>query len=112
MAIPHAFPGQPVNLLSAEEPIAEQTTAALVKNNDFEAIRLVLRKGQDVCHHRQVEGPVTIQCLKGHAAITVGDETRELQPGHWLFLMGNDPHTVRGLEDSLLLLTIMFPKQS
>lgn len=112
MAIPHAYPGQPVDLKGGEKPIAQQTTAALVKNNDFEAIRLVLLKGQDVCHHRQVGGPLTIQCLEGRAALTVGDQTHEIQAGQWLYLMSNDPHTVKGLEDSLLLLTIMFPRQS
>jgi hypothetical protein len=42
MAIPHADPGIPIDLRSAEEAFSEARTIALVKNNSFEAIRMVL----------------------------------------------------------------------
>ncbi len=137
MAIPHAYPGMPVDLLAMggaqfEEvqcPICgdpdaavdyhatgagptEARTAALVKNNWFEAIRLVLPKGHEVCHDHQVEGPITVHCLQGRAALTTGSATHDLRAGHWLYLLGNDPHTLRGIEDSLVLLTIIFPQRS
>jgi quercetin dioxygenase-like cupin family protein len=111
MAIPHAFPGMPVNLRSAEESLSEARTTALVKNNTFEAIRLVLPQGSEVCHNHQVEGAITVQCLQGRAALTVGDSTHDLRAGHWLYLLANDPHTLRGIEDSLVLLTIIFPQR-
>ena len=41
MAIPHAYPGMPVDLRAREETLAETRTTALVKNDTFEAIRLV-----------------------------------------------------------------------
>ena len=137
MAIPHAYPGMPVDLLAKggaqfEEvqcPVCgdpdvtvdyhatgagptEARTTALVKNNSFEAIRLMLPKGHEVCHDHQVEGPITVHCLKGRAALTVGGTTHDLRAGHWLYLLGQDPHTLRGIEDSLVLLTIMFPQRS
>ncbi len=137
MAIPHAYPGMPVDLFAAggaqfEEvqcPVCgdpdatvdyhatgegptEARTTALVKNNWFEAIRLVLPKGHEVCHDHQVEGPITVHCLQGRAALTAGGAAHELRAGHWLYLLGNDPHTLRGIEDSLVLLTIMFPQRS
>ena len=111
MAIPHAYPGIPVDLRPAEESLSEARTTALVKNNAFEAVRMVLPKGREVCHDHQVEGAITVHCLEGRAALTVGDATHDLPAGHWLYLLGNDPHTLRGVEDSLVLLTIMFPQQ-
>jgi len=45
MAIPHAHPGMPVDLRPAEESLSEARTTALVKNNAFEAIRMVIPKG-------------------------------------------------------------------
>jgi quercetin dioxygenase-like cupin family protein len=102
----------PVDLQPAEESLSEARTTALVKNNTFEAIRLVLPRGSEVCHDHRVEGAITVQCLQGRAALTVGDATHDLRAGHWLYLLGNDPHTLRGIEDSLVLLTIIFPQRS
>ncbi len=112
MAIPHAFPGMPVNLQPAEESPSEARTTALVKNEQFEAIRLVLPRGSEVCHQQCVKGAVTVHCLRGRAAIEVGGAVHELPAGHWLYLLGNEPHTLRGVEDSLVLLTILFPRPS
>ena len=82
----------PVDLRPAQESLSEARTAAPVKNDTFEAIRLVRREGHEVCHDHQVEGAITVQCLQGRAALTVGGATHDLQAGHWLYLLGNDPH--------------------
>ena len=108
MAIPHAYPGMPVDLRPAEESLSEVRTTALVKNNSFEAIRLILPRGHEVCHDHQVAGPITVHCLEGRATLTVEGQTHDLPAGHWLYLMGDTPHTLRGAEDSLVLLTVMF----
>ena len=118
MAIPHAYPGMPVDLRPAQESLSEARTTALVKNDTFEAIRLVLPKGHEVCHNHQVEGAITVHCLEGRAALTVGGATHDLPAGHWLYLLGNDPHTLRGVEDSLstairpILSRTMMPRRS
>jgi quercetin dioxygenase-like cupin family protein len=108
MAISHAEPGVPVDLRPAEERLSEARTTALVKNDSFEAIRLVLPAGQEVCHEHQVEGPITVLCLEGRASLTADGATHELPAGHWAFLSGRAPHTLRGVENSLVLLTVMF----
>lgn len=108
MAIPHAFPGVPVDLRSGEESCAEARTTALVKNNSFEAIRMVLPRGREVCHEHEVDGPITVQCLEGRVVLTIDGTTHDLPAGHWTYLMGHTPHRVRGVEDSLVLLTVMF----
>lgn len=110
MAIPHAQPGIPVNLHEDQEASSsEPRTAALVKNDTFEAIRLVARKGIEVCHDHQVEGMITVLCLEGRIAFTADGATREMAAGHWLYLPGGVPHTIAALEDSVVLLTVMFP---
>ena len=108
MAIPHAYPGMPVDLRSEEVTLSETRTTALVKNDTFEAIRLVARKGHEICHDHQVEGMITVHCLEGLIAFTADGDTRELAAGHWLFLTGGVPHTITALEDALVLLTVMF----
>lgn len=108
MAIPHASPGVPVDLRSGGDSLSEARTTALVKNESFEAIRLVLPKGHEVCHHRQVEGPITVLCLEGRIALVTEGAVHELPAGHWSYLLGNSPHTLRGEADSVVLLTVLF----
>jgi quercetin dioxygenase-like cupin family protein len=108
MAIPHAYPGMPVDLRSEEVTLSETWTTALVKNDTFEAIRLVARKGHEICHDHRVEGMITVHCLEGLIAFTADGNTRELAAGHWLYLTGGVPHTITALEDALVLLTVMF----
>ena len=86
----------------------ETHTTALVKNDAFEAIRLVLSKGQEVYHDHEVESMITLYCIERRVALTAGDAIHDLAAGHWLCLMRNDPHTLRAIEDSSLLLTILF----
>jgi quercetin dioxygenase-like cupin family protein len=108
MAIPHAGPGLPIDLRPAGESRTEARSIALAKTNEFEVIRLVLPQGHEVCHEHQVDGPVTIQCLEGRATLTVEGTTHDLAAGRWLYLPARVPHTLRGVENSLVLLTIIF----
>lgn len=108
MAIPHAAAGVPVDLQPAGEDLSKAQTHALVKNNAFEAIRLVIPHGHEVCHNHQVEGTITVQCLKGQIAFTCDGDSRSVRAGEWLYLPGGVPHTIAGVEDSLVLLTVMF----
>jgi quercetin dioxygenase-like cupin family protein len=108
MAIAHANPGMPVDLRAGEEAPSEARTTALVKNDTFEAIRLVARKGHEMCHNHRVEGMITVHCLEGLISFTADGDTRELAAGHWLFLTPGVPHTMTALEDAVVLLTVMF----
>jgi quercetin dioxygenase-like cupin family protein len=98
----------PVNLRPEGASLSEATTFPLVKEETFEAIRMVIRKGHEMSGH-QVEGAITIYCLDGRIAFTARGETHDLRAGYWLFLLGNERHSLRGIEDSSFLLTILFP---
>ncbi len=108
MAIPHASPGMPVDLRPLGADLANAETTALVKSDAFEAIRLVLRKGKEVCHEHEVEGTVTFYCIEGRVTLTAGGTSHELPAGHWAYLVRHDPHTLHAIEDSSVLLTVMF----
>ena len=110
MAISHAYPGIPVDLRPAGGSLSEAKSAALVKDESFEAIRMVIPKGHELSRH-QTEGAITIYCLDGRIAFTAGEKTHDLKAGHWLFLLGNEPHSLVGIEDSSMLLTIIFPSE-
>ena len=71
---------------------------------------MVIPKGHEMSRH-QVEGAITIYCLDGRIAFTTGGKTHDLKAGHWLFLLGNEPHSLVGVEDASVLLTIIFPSE-
>ena len=109
MAIPHAAPGMPIDLRRSDEALSEAQTNALVKTGAFEAIRMVIPAGHEVCHNHRVDGPITIHCLEGRIDFTADGDKRAVRAGQWLFLPGGVPHTISGVDDSLVLLTVMFP---
>jgi quercetin dioxygenase-like cupin family protein len=38
-------------------------------------------------------------------------QTHDLEAGHLLFLPAGEPHSLRGVEDGLLILTVLLPNQ-
>ena len=105
----HAYPGMPFDLRPEGASLADAKTFPLVKEEAFEAIRMVIRKDHELPAH-QTEGAITIYCLDGCIAFTARGQTHDLRAGHWLFLLGGEPHSLRGIVDSSFLLTILFPR--
>jgi quercetin dioxygenase-like cupin family protein len=105
MALRHVEPGERVHLASEGTP-AGQRTAALVKTDRFEAAQLVIGARDKIARH-SVPGYATIQCLEGKVVLET-HEPIELTSGDWLYLERGQEHSVEAIEDSSLLLTIMF----
>ena len=52
---------------------------------------------------------MTLHCLTGCVKLTLADgQSKNLAAGDWLYLEGAAEHDVEGMEDSTLLLTILF----
>ena len=107
MGLVHAVPGEVVRLTQLPTTLSQAKTTTLVKTTHFEAMRLCLHAGQEMQAHK-TRGPITVQCLEGKIVFLVGEVRNELCPGDWLYLDGNQVHSLQGIEDSLLLLTIIF----
>lgn len=105
----HQYPGMPVDLRPEGEILSAAKTMPLVKEEAFEAIRLVIRKDHELPTH-QTEGAITVYCLAGRIAFTARGQTHDMKEGHWLFLVGKEPHSLRAIEDSAVLLTILLPR--
>lgn len=110
MALKHADAAEVVELLSFDEQ-RPRKTAAIVKSGHFEAVRLVVDAGTEIPPH-QVEGPITLHCLSGCAILGIEGKDLELRPGEWTYLEGRVRHWVTGVEDAVLLLTIIFTEQA
>ena len=106
MAIPHAKPGEKVSVRPLGSGIATAKTQTLIKTDVLEVIRLVVPAGKSLPTHK-VAGEITVQCLEGRVAFVAGKSTQELAAGDLLFLAGNEPHSLRGIEDATVLVTIL-----
>jgi len=107
MAHEHARPGTVVDL----NTFGEDKSTALVKETTFEAIRMLVSAGKSIPPHK-TNGPITVQCLSGKCKFFVGEEPRELVPGSWLYLTGGTMHAIEAEEKTVLLVTILFHKDS
>ncbi|GMW02213.1 MAG: hypothetical protein AMXMBFR84_33490 [Candidatus Hydrogenedentota bacterium] len=107
MAIEHAPTGTPVDLKSFGPGGTDTHTVALVKTRHFETVRLFTRAGAKVPPHK-VDGPITVQCLRGEAIFFVESEPKTVVPGMWLYLEGGKTHSIEAKSDCVLLVTIVF----
>jgi quercetin dioxygenase-like cupin family protein len=109
MAIPHAAPGQAVDVQPFGAQLANERTVALFKSDDLEVMRLVLRAGKSLPPHK-VPGEVTVQCIEGALDVTANGISHLLRAGQLLYLMGAVLHGVTALEDSSALVTVALRK--
>lgn len=86
--------------------LASAKTKTLVKTTNLELIRLVLRAGKSIPLHA-APGELTVQCLEGRVAFTAKELTQELTAGHLLYLAAREPHSLKAIDDSSLLLTLL-----
>jgi quercetin dioxygenase-like cupin family protein len=109
MAIPHAQPGEVINVRPLGPALVGAKTTALIKTENLEVLRLVIPAGKEIPTHT-TRGEITVQCVEGRVAFTTGGSTQELGAGQLLYLRGEQPHSVLGLDDASLLVTITFPR--
>jgi len=114
MALRHAKPGEIVDLAPLGAKLAGARTAALIKTDYFETIRLIVHAGTEIPQHH-VAGEITLHCLEGHVELGVDAMPIDLKADEWIYLEGGAPHSVRAIQDSSLLLTIFLthaPRQT
>lgn len=111
MALYHAKPGEIVDLRPANENLQGTRTAAIVKTRQFEAIRLIVPAGTEIPSHK-VSGNLTLQCLEGCIELGLATSPVILKAHDWVYLDGNEAHSIKAIEDSSMLLTIILtPKE-
>ncbi|REK16530.1 MAG: cupin domain-containing protein [Planctomycetota bacterium] len=106
MAIPHAKPGEVIDVRPLETRLKERVTTTLIKTDALEVLRLVIPAGTRIARH-QVPGEITVQCLEGQVVFDAGGTDRDLAAGDMLFLDGGTPHALDAVKDSSVLVTIL-----
>lgn len=106
MSIPHANPGELVDVRPLGAALAATFTKTLLKTGAMEVLRMILPAGKVIPTHK-ARGEIIVQCLEGKIAFTAYGKTNELEAGHLLYLPAGEPHSLQGIEDGSLLVTIL-----
>jgi quercetin dioxygenase-like cupin family protein len=106
MALQHASSGQVVKIRDDAEELSQFSSIALAKTEQLELIRMVMPAGKEMPEH-WVKGEITLQCLHGEIAFTAHGRTVALRGGEILYLEGGAAHSLRAVQDSVALLTIL-----
>ena len=97
------------NLASWSHDLPDGQSQAIAKVEHLELARLVIEAGKQMhrdgyCH---VDGPVVFHCLEGEIELKTPDRARRVRAGQLVYLLGGTDHTIAGIADSVVLLTIV-----
>ena len=84
---------------------AADQSEVLAHNDDLDIIRLTIQAGEQKPAYR-APGPALLQCLKGKVAVMEQEQTRVLEAGQMMCFSGGELHSLKGIEDSALILSI------
>ncbi|MBP9713717.1 MAG: cupin domain-containing protein [Sterolibacterium sp.] len=106
MSMPHAASGEVFDVRPMGEHFREKSSVTLVRAEHLEVFRLVLPAGKATPGHKAA-GSITLQCLEGQVELEAHGRTQLLQPGDMVYLADAEPHAVKALENSSLLITLL-----
>ena len=107
MATHHASPGEIVDLATWAQDVPNEKTKVIAKTDEMELVRIVLLAGKEFADHK-VSGACVIHCITGEIECPAMGATNALTSGQLLYLMPGEPHSVKAIVDSVVLLTIIF----
>jgi len=106
MSIPHAASGELIDVRPLGADLRQTSSSTLVRADHLEVFRLVLVAGKAAPDHK-ASGAITIQCLEGAVELKAHGRTQILRVGSMVYLSDAEPHAVKALEDSSLLITVL-----
>ena len=106
MIIPQVVPWEVLSVHSPGKVLAEVTSDTLVRFEDFEISRVMLR-GKEEHASSEIPGEAVVLCLEGRVVVSdQGDGAKGLEPGQLIYLPAGNPHSVQGVAGASLLLII------
>jgi len=106
MAIHHALSGELISIRPLGDAIRTTRTATLYKTRHLDVFRMVLLAGKEMPEHKVV-GEMTVQCLEGCLEFSIGTTRDVMRSGDLKCLSGGIPHSLRAIEDSSVLVTLL-----
>lgn len=106
MAISHAAPGDLIPIRVGRTVAVPDDSETLIRTDHLEVFRFALPAGKHL-PDRTAAGFMIVQCVEGAVELEAMSTSRRLTAGTMLYLPDGKPHTLRALEDSLLLVTLL-----
>jgi len=106
MAIRHAAPGELIDIRPLGMMLSQTTSTTLVRADHLEVFRFVLTAGQSTPEHK-ASGAIIIQCLEGLVEFKAHEVIQTMRIGTMVYLSDAEPHSVKAIENSSLLVTIL-----
>lgn len=78
----------------------------LYRDERLRVVGFAFDESQELTEHTAAV-PALIQVQSGRLSVALGDDTIEMGPGAWLRMDAHTPHSLRALEPSLVLLTLL-----
>ena len=103
------LPGEIVDVRPLGANIIDANTSTLIGTEHVKVVRMVLKAGKTLPEHK-AKGEIVVQCLEGRVVFSTLGKEIEIQPGQLIYLNSAEPHSVRAVEDSSFLLTVVFCK--
>ncbi|MBK6599218.1 MAG: hypothetical protein IPG25_15590 [Proteobacteria bacterium] len=109
MATHHAQPGELVDLTSWADDIPSEGSKAITKIDRLELARLVVPADTEMHRSKycRVSGPIVVHCLDGEIELKTRDAVTTIKAGQLVYLLADTDHAIRGILDSVVLLTIV-----
>ena len=85
-----------------------QTTITVVKADDMELRRILMPPGEEI-ETQQMTGSLTVHCLEGKISVSAHDREQTLEKGQMIYLRANEPHSIKAIEQSAILITAHVP---
>ena len=89
-----------------EIPDAGTLSRVLYRDDRLRVVGFAFDEGQELTEHTAAV-PALIQVLSGRLSVSLGAETLEMGPGAWLHMDAHLAHSLRAVEASVVLLTMM-----
>jgi quercetin dioxygenase-like cupin family protein len=106
MATIHAASGELIDLRMTSASGPESDSRTLVRTDHVEVFRLTMPAGKELPEH-EVGSVITLQCLEGKLEVTAHGRSQAMRAGTMMYLAGGVAHSVRALDDSSLLVTML-----
>jgi len=81
-------------------------TRTLFNDDNVKAVIFGFGQGEELSEHT-ASMPAILHFIKGEAALTLGDETVEAQPGTWVHMPANLKHSVKTTTPVVMLLLLL-----
>jgi nucleotide-binding universal stress UspA family protein/quercetin dioxygenase-like cupin family protein len=104
-----ANPGETIDVRPLGASLVSAHARTLSRTATMQIIRLIVRAGQEIPQHTS-KSELVVHCLEGQVALTAFGRTQTLEAGELLVLPAGERHSLTGIEDASILLTILVPK--